>query len=61
MKMRYNKEGYSQELGYEYMATVSGWLKKHFDKADREIIQFLKKAGPPKSEIKPEIKETIPV
>jgi hemerythrin len=61
IKIRYNKEGYSQELGYEYMATVSGWLKKHFDKADREIIQFLKKVTPPKTENKAEIKEVIPV
>ena len=52
IKLRYNQDGYSRELGFEYMALISTWLKKHFDKADREIIHFLQDKFPLKKEIK---------
>jgi hemerythrin len=55
MKIRYENEGYSQKLGLESMAIISSWLKKHFDKSDREMIIFLKQKYPIKKEIKEQI------
>jgi hemerythrin len=52
IKLRYNEDGYSQKLGFEYMAIISCWLKRHFDREDREIINFLRDKFPVKKEVR---------
>lgn len=42
-KIRLADEGYSSSLAIESLAFLSAWLKQHFEKADRRIIEYLRK------------------